>query len=56
MYLYSNSTHSAYHKNCKWVIFFTAMSNKPAYSIADQISLLKQRGMLFRDEVDPVSA
>jgi abortive infection bacteriophage resistance protein len=26
------------------------MSNKPAYSIADQISLLKQRGMLFRDE------
>ena len=26
------------------------MPNKPAYSIADQISLLKQRGMLFRDE------
>lgn len=26
------------------------MSNKPAYSIADQITLLKQRGMLFRDE------
>lgn len=26
------------------------MSNKPAYSIADQILLLKQRGMLFRDE------
>lgn len=26
------------------------MSNKPAYNIADQISLLKQRGMLFRDE------
>lgn len=26
------------------------MSNKPAYSIADQISLLKRRGMLFRDE------
>jgi abortive infection bacteriophage resistance protein len=24
--------------------------NKPAYSIADQISLLKQRGMLFKDE------
>ena len=33
-----------------WVIFYIAMSNKPAYSIADQISLLKQRGMLFRDE------
>lgn len=30
--------------------FYIAMSNKPAYSIADQISLLKQRGMLFRDE------
>jgi abortive infection bacteriophage resistance protein len=26
------------------------MSNKPAHSIASQISLLKQRGMLFRDE------
>ena len=26
------------------------MSHKPAYSIADQIALLKQRGMLFRDE------
>jgi abortive infection bacteriophage resistance protein len=26
------------------------MANKPAYSIADQISLLKQRGMLFRKE------
>jgi abortive infection bacteriophage resistance protein len=25
--------------------------NKPAYSIADQIALLKQRGMLFKDEV-----
>lgn len=30
--------------------FYIAMSNKPPYSIADQISLLKQRGMLFRDE------
>lgn len=30
--------------------FFLAMPHKPAYSIADQISLLKQRGMLFRDE------
>jgi len=26
------------------------MSNKPAYTIADQIALLKQRGMLFRNE------
>ena len=25
------------------------MANKPAYSIADQMTLLKQRGMLFRD-------
>jgi hypothetical protein len=30
--------------------FYIAMSNKPTYSIADQISLLKQRGMLFREE------
>lgn len=28
------------------------MSNKPAYRIADQITLLKQRGMLFRDEAN----
>jgi len=26
------------------------MPNKPAYTIADQIQLLKSRGMLFRDE------
>jgi len=26
------------------------MSNKPAYNIAEQIALLKQRGMLFKDE------
>ena len=26
------------------------MANKPAFTIADQITLLKQRGMLFRDE------
>jgi len=26
------------------------MANKPALSIADQLALLKQRGMLFRDE------
>ncbi|MEZ4890046.1 MAG: Abi family protein [Crocinitomicaceae bacterium] len=26
------------------------MSNKPAYSIAEQIALLEQRGMLFKDE------
>jgi len=32
--------------------FFIAMSNKPAYSIVDQINLLKKRGMLFRDEVN----
>ncbi len=30
--------------------FFLGVSTKPPYSIADQISLLKQRGMLFRDE------
>lgn len=28
------------------------MSNKPAYSIEDQIALLKQRGMLFRNEAN----
>jgi abortive infection bacteriophage resistance protein len=27
-----------------------AMVNKPAYTIAQQVALLKQRGMLFRDE------
>jgi abortive infection bacteriophage resistance protein len=26
------------------------MANKAPYSIADQIALLKQRGMLFKDE------
>jgi abortive infection bacteriophage resistance protein len=31
-----------------------AMANKPAYSIADQIKLLKSRGMLFRDESQAV--
>ena len=30
--------------------FYNKMVNKPAYTIADQITLLKQRGMLFRDE------
>ncbi len=30
--------------------FYIAMSNKPAYSIAEQIALLKQRGMLFSEE------
>lgn len=28
------------------------MSNKPAYTVANQILLLKQRGMLFNDEVE----
>ena len=28
------------------------MINKPAYTISDQISLLKQRGLQFRDEAD----
>jgi abortive infection bacteriophage resistance protein len=28
------------------------MANKPAYTVADQITLLKQRGMLFRNEAD----
>lgn len=30
--------------------FYIAVANKPAYTIADQIALLKNRGMLFRDE------
>ena len=31
--------------------FFTAMSNKPAYTLSNQIELLKDRGMLFRNEI-----
>lgn len=31
------------------------MGNKPAYSIADQIQLLKSRGMQFRDEPEASS-
>jgi len=30
--------------------FYIAMPNKPAYTIADQLKLLKSRGMLFRNE------
>jgi abortive infection bacteriophage resistance protein len=30
--------------------FFYIIVNKPAYTISDQIALLKQRGMLFKDE------
>ena len=30
--------------------FYTVLANKAPYSISDQISLLKQRGMLFKDE------
>ncbi|MDP1620879.1 MAG: Abi family protein [Bacteroidales bacterium] len=30
--------------------FYIHMANKPAYTIADQIQLLKSRGLLFRDE------
>lgn len=30
--------------------FYVAMPNKPAYTIADQLKLLKSRGMLFRNE------
>jgi abortive infection bacteriophage resistance protein len=30
--------------------FFYSNANKPAFSVANQIALLKQRGMLFRDE------
>ncbi len=30
--------------------FFVIMSNKPAYQISEQITLLKKRGMLFRNE------
>ena len=32
------------------LIFFIITMNKPAYTIFDQIALLKQRGMTFRDE------
>lgn len=40
----------AYRKICYRVILFIAMANKTPYSIADQIALLKKRGMLFNDE------
>ncbi len=32
--------------------FYTAMANKPAFIIANQIALLKQRGMFFRNEAN----
>lgn len=32
--------------------FYIAMANKPAYTVANQIALLKQRGMLFRYEAN----
>lgn len=32
------------------VIFLIAMANKPALTVADQIALLKGRGMLFNSE------
>ena len=32
------------------LIFFNITMNKPAYTIFDQLALLKQRGMTFRDE------
>jgi len=40
----------AYRKICLRVILFRAMANKTPFTIADQITLLKQRGMLFNDE------
>lgn len=46
-----NSTRVAYRKICSRVIFFyIAAMSKSAFTIQDQISLLKSRGMLFRDE------
>ncbi len=40
-----NSTRFAYHKNCKWVFFFSkSMENKQSRTIDQQINLLKQRG------------
>ena len=35
--------------------FFIPMPNKPAYSLIEQITLLKSRGMLFKNETDAVS-
>jgi len=49
-YLCGNSTWYASHKNSYQDVFFTQMPNKPALSISGQITLLKQRGMLFNDE------
>lgn len=47
-YTNDNSTRLAYRKICRRVIFF--MSNKESRSIAEQIALLKQRGMRVGDE------
>ncbi len=32
--------------------FFIPMPNKPAYSLSEQITLLKSRGMLFKNETE----
>lgn len=46
----NNSTRLAYRKICRRVIFLCHMANKESRSIQEQIELLKQRGMIIKDE------
>ena len=51
MYLCTNSTR--FHPiRTAGESFFYRYLNKPAYTISDQIALLKQRGMLFKDDIE----
>ena len=45
-----NNTRCATHKNCQRVISFYMAINKVSRTIAEQIALLKKRGMLIKDE------
>ncbi len=47
-----NSTHLHTIRTASGSFFYIAMAHKPAYNIADQILLLKTRGMLFRNEAE----
>jgi abortive infection bacteriophage resistance protein len=47
-----NSTRLHTIRTASGSFFYIAMAHKPAYNIADQILLLKTRGMLFRNEAE----
>jgi len=49
--LYFCSNSSRCHPVSSGAAHFFYIMNKPAYTIADQIALLKRRGMIFKDEV-----